>query len=64
MCTHLNKEIIMKTKRLIRSVGNSLALTIDKLLQEALQIKAKDYVDIEVSNGRLIITPSDQQKDK
>ena len=43
----------------IRKIGNSLAFTIPKKIVDQLQLKEGDWVDLNVENGTIIITPVD-----
>ncbi len=42
----------------LRAVGGSIALTIPKKLLEAVGAKSGASVEIEVKNGRLVLTPT------
>ncbi len=48
------------TVKVIKKVGNSASLTLDKALLELLQIKIGDKVSLTVSNGNLIVSPTNR----
>lgn len=54
----------MVIKRRIKKSGNSLVLTIDSLLREILEVSKDEIVNVEIQDGKVIITKGDVENGK
>ena len=55
-CSYKNyKEFLMLVR--VRKTGNSLAITLPQEIAESLKIKEKDWVDVRLEDGIIIVTP-------